>query len=238
MKTLYLVRHAKANKGKSNSPNSKRSLTKKGKNDAAKMAKKIKRNGVIPDVLISSPAKQAIQTAQIFAKTINYPKDKIIRSGSIDEGTESSENLLMQSVHEIDDQNQSAMIFGHAPLLAEFAQYLRKDFTETLPTCGVVCLDFPNVFWSKISKGRGIIKFFDYPKKQKKLKAAMKKDLESKVIDSMTQTLSEMNADVAQRMKKSVKKSGKELSQRFVAVFKSMQVDGNRHKSTPTKKNR
>jgi len=238
MKTLYLVRHAKASKGNSNSPDSKRSLTKKGKNDAAKMAKKIKKKGVVPDVLISSPAKQAIQTARIFAKTINYPKDKIIRNGSIDEGAESPENLLMQSVHEIDDQNQSAMIFGHAPLLAEFAQYLRKDFTEALPTCGVVCLDFRNVFWGKISKGRGIIKFFDYPKKQKKLKAAMKKDLESKVIDSMTQTLSEMNADVAQRMKKSVKKSGRELSQRFLSVFKSMQVNGNRHKSSPTKKNR
>jgi len=238
MKTLYLVRHAKANKGNSNSPDSKRSLTKKGKNDAAKMAKKIKRNGVIPDVLISSPAKQAIQTAQIFAKTINYPKDKIIRNDSIDEGTGSSENLLMQSVHEIDDQNQSAMIFGHAPLLAEFAQYLRKDFTETLPSCGVVCFDFRNISWSKISKGGGILKFFDYPKKQKKLRAKMKKDLETKITDSVTQTLSEMNADVVQRMKKSVKKSGKELSQKFVRVFKSIQVDGNREKSTATKKNR
>ena len=237
MKTLYLVCHA-TSKGKSNTPDHERSLNNKDKNDASKMAKKIKKNGALADLLISSPRKQAIQTAKIFAKSIDYPKDKIILNEIIDEGTEPSENLLTKVVHQIDDQYQSAMIFGQDASLAGVAQYLRRDFTEALPACGVVCFDFRNISWSKISKGGGILKFFDYPKKQKKLRAKMKKDLESKVIDSMTQTLSEMNADVAQRMKKSVEKSGKELSQKFVRVFKSIQVDGNREKSTATKKNR
>ncbi len=67
MKTIYLVHHAAAGKSKPKSPDRKRALSKKGRKEAIKMAKNLKKNGMLPDLLVSSPAKRAIQTARVFA---------------------------------------------------------------------------------------------------------------------------------------------------------------------------
>ena len=105
MKTLYLVRHAKASKAKSNSTDSERSLNKKGKTEADKMAKKIPKNGNLPDLIISSPAKRAIQTASRFAKTMHYPSDKIILDENLYKALDASGNdALLKQVLSLDDQ--------------------------------------------------------------------------------------------------------------------------------------
>ena len=120
----------------------------------------------------------------------------------------------------IDDQYQSAMVFGHDPLLTEFAHYLRKDFTEELPGCGVVCFDFRNISWSKISKGRGILKFFDYPNREKERLDQVKGDLLAKITENLMQIFAEVHPDAAKKMKKSVEKSVGALTQRFVRESK------------------
>ena len=76
MKTIYLVRHAKAEKGKVDSPDVKRRLNKKGKNDARRLAKKLLKGGFTPDFLVTSSAKRAVETARIFAKVFHRSAKK------------------------------------------------------------------------------------------------------------------------------------------------------------------
>ena len=99
MKTIYLVRYATAGKGKPKSPDRKRVLSKKGKNEAVQMAKKLKKNGMLPDLLISSPAKRAIQTARVFAGIFKYPKDRIVLNKTLYEADKAlSNDALLEQV--------------------------------------------------------------------------------------------------------------------------------------------
>ncbi len=222
MKTIYLVRHAAAAKGKPKSLDMKRVLSKKGRKEAVKMAKKLKKNGMLPDLLISSPAKRAIQTARVFAKAVKYPKDKIRLNKTLYEANNASSNeALLQEVRSMDDQYQSVIVFGHDPLLTEFAHYLRKDFTEELPGCGVVCFDFRNISWSKISKGRGILKFFDYPNKKKARLDEMKKALTARLTEDLMRIFVEADPDIGPKMKKAIKKMVRPLSENFLAKTKT-----------------
>ncbi len=222
MKTIYLVRHAAAAKGKPKSPDMKRVLSKKGRKEAVKMAKKLKKNGMLPDLLISSPAKRAMQTARVFAKAIKYPKDKILLNKTLYEANNASSNeTLLEDVRSMDDQFQSVIVFGHDPLLTEFARYLRKDFTEALPGCAVVRFDFNNISWTKITAGRGILKFFDYPNREKARLDQAKSALTAKITENLMQVFAEVNPDAAKKMKKAIKKTVAPLTQNFLAKTKT-----------------
>ena len=222
MKIIYLVRHAAAAKGKPKSPDRKRALSKKGRKEAVKMAKKLKKNGMLPDLLVSSPAKRAMQTARVFAKAIKYPKDKILLNKTLYEANNASSNAaLLQAVRSMDDQFQSVIVFGHDPLLTEFAHYLRKDFTEALPGCAVVRFDFNNISWTKITAGRGILKFFDYPNKKKARLDEKKKALTARLTEDLMRLFVEADPDIGPKMKKAIKKTVGPLTQNFLAKTKT-----------------
>ena len=223
MKTIYLVRHAAAAKGKPKSPDMKRVLSKKGRKEAVKMAKKPKKNGRLPDLLISSPAKRAMQTARVFAKAIKYPKDKILLNKTLYEANNASSNgTLLEDVRSMDDQFQSVIVFGHDPLLTEFAHYLRKDFTEALPGCAVVRFDFNNISWTKVTAGRGILKFFDYPHRKKARLDETKKARTARLTEDLMRIFVEADPDIGPKMKKAIKKTAGTLTQNFLAKTRTM----------------
>ncbi len=218
MKTLYLVRHAEAVARHQNKPDIERSLTKAGVKDAQKMARKVKKDSV-PDVLISSTARRAIETARIFAKEFKSSKKAIVENKSIYSARNAE--ALLKVVHQIDDAQDSAMIFGHDPRFSEFANFLRRTFTETIPKCGVVCFEFNNVSWSKISKGRGVVKFVDYPGKQKMEAARRKKELAEKIAEQIKKSLAGEDAQTAAKLNKAIGKASKGLAQGFLQQQKS-----------------
>ena len=222
MKTIYLVRHATAEKGKPKSSDLKRVLSNKGKKEAVKIVKKLKKNGMLPDLLISSPAKRAIQTARVFAKAIKYPMDKILLNKMLYEANNaSSKETLLEYVRGMDNKFQSVIIFGHDPLLTEFAHHLQRDFTEALPKCAVVRFDFGNISWTKITAGRGILKFFDYPNMEKIRLDKMKKELTARLTEDLMRIFVETNPDIGLKMKKAIKKAVGPLTQNFFTKTKT-----------------
>ena len=74
-KTLLLLRHAKSSWKKLNITDHDRSLNKRGKKDAPKMGKVIKELDIVPDLIISSPAKRAMDTAKLIAENCKYKKN-------------------------------------------------------------------------------------------------------------------------------------------------------------------
>jgi len=65
MKKLYLVRHAKSS-WKLQVSDIKRPLKKRGISDAELIAKQTNELFVNPDMVLSSPSKRTVQTAEIF----------------------------------------------------------------------------------------------------------------------------------------------------------------------------
>ena len=120
----------------------------------------LKEKGISPDIIYSSPAKRANDTAQIIATEVGYTKpiqfeQKIYESNLF---------TLKNIIHSIDDKNQVAFLFGHNPGLNIFVEYFCA-FYENIPTCGVVQLDFACDHWSEIAVENCNFILFEYPKK-------------------------------------------------------------------------
>lgn len=161
MKTLYLVRHAKSSWRHRELRDHERPLKKRGINDANLIATHLMEKLVQPDVLVSSPARRAQQTAKIFAGVLQYPEDQIITNRSI---YSSTSHELMAVVLGLSDEYDSAMLFGHDPSLANLASSLTNKVFEKISTSGVVAISFPVDKWEGITYHSGAIQFSIYPK--------------------------------------------------------------------------
>lgn len=161
MKTIFLVRHAKSSWEESGLNDQERPLKKRGILDARHKAKAIALKKSAIDLILTSPAFRALNTAILFSKYLNYPLHKIGVNEAI---YNSNVQRLLEVVHSIDNSDSSVMIFGHDPSLALFASYLTGKTFEKIPTSGVVCIDFAIADWKKIKKKSGKLKFKDFSK--------------------------------------------------------------------------
>jgi phosphohistidine phosphatase len=161
MRTLYLSRHAKAEKGFDGISDFDRPLNNRGIIDAANMGKMLKQKNIIPALFISSPAIRALSTAFIFAREMGYPWNRI----KIDENIyEASTDELLQVIKGVSDELGSVMLFGHNPAFTDAANALTAGTFDNVPTAGVVCMDFEVQSWREIAPGIGKLRSFDTPK--------------------------------------------------------------------------
>lgn len=161
MKTLTLIRHAKATWEKSDWQDFERPLNERGYNDAALLASKLTGYFIEPDVIISSPAVRAFTTAEIFIEKVPFKNSKFIKDIFI---YEKGAKYILNLVKNLDSNVNSAMIFGHNPDITSLSTYYSGDFFENVPTCGIICLVFDTDDWQDTAKNNGKIKFFVYPK--------------------------------------------------------------------------
>ncbi len=126
------------------------------------MATRLTQHTTIPTLLISSPAKRAITTAQIFAEHLQIPVKEIVIDDRI---YEASPATLLQLVNELDNAYNEIALFGHNPGFTLLADYLADNSTADIPTCGIVHIRFDNIDdWAEISRSTGKVTWFAYPK--------------------------------------------------------------------------
>ncbi len=163
MKELYLIRHAKSDWSQEKS-DFERGLNKRGNNDAPLMGEVLNSLGVMPDLIISSPAKRAILTANIISQKVGYEKDKIQKEESL---YLASEATFYKYTNNINDKQNKVFIFSHNPGITEFAESLTDTFIGNIPTTGIchILLDVDS--WENIREGDGKLLSFDFPKNHK-----------------------------------------------------------------------
>lgn len=162
MKRLTLVRHAKSSWADSELTDFDRPLNDRGNRDAPKMAKRLRKRSMEPDVLLSSSALRARTTATILADGMDIPSDRVIMVPQ----------LYLANVPELltvlksqSPTHQHAMLVAHNPGLTELGNYLGESLSiDNIPTCGVLCLDFAIDKWEELSPQQGQLVFFDFPK--------------------------------------------------------------------------
>jgi len=160
MKTLYLARHAKSSWKNPEFSDIERPLNKRGKRDAPLMGNKLKERGIIPGLIVTSPAKRARVTAKNIALEIGFPEKEILINENI---YEASSTELINIIHGFDDKYNSIMMFGHNPGFTMLNNYLTDHYIDNVPTCGVVGIQF-NSSWKIVQSGSGKSLFFIYPK--------------------------------------------------------------------------
>lgn len=218
MKELYLVRHAKAEAPEGYDSDFERPLSKRGRKDARQIAENLKATGFSPALLVSSPAVRALETARIFARVLGYPEDRIsIHESIYDFSGGENENPMLTVLHALDDQYDSVMMFGHNPTIAEFASFLQRKFAGPMPTCTVVGFQLRNRTWNKVSKGRGVVAYFDYPRKAEKERVYLESHLSDSIRTQLQTIFTDAHPEVGKKMAKSIEKTAQKLTGKFLA---------------------
>ncbi len=161
MKTIYLIRHAKSDWGVANLSDFDRPLNNRGKRDAPFMGKQLKELGILPDTIIASPAKRALQTINSICIEIDFPFSKV---EFIDSIYHSPVKNLTTVLNGLSNKYNTAFLVGHNPGLTELSDYLTEDYLDNISTCGIVKIELEIDDWNEIIQGIGIKKFFIYPK--------------------------------------------------------------------------
>jgi phosphohistidine phosphatase len=114
---LYLMRHADAGIRRGNPAlDAKRALVKEGKDQCILMARLLSALKVQADVIVSSPLKRALQTAQLVGTELGY-EAKVEISPAL--GPEADYAAFLQLVEKYSDREDVLMV-GHNPNLFKF----------------------------------------------------------------------------------------------------------------------
>ncbi len=161
MKDLILVRHAKSSWRDPSLDDHSRPLNKRGKRDAPEMGDRMARRGYGPDLLISSSAVRAVETARTIAGKLGYPRERIQVEKLL---YLSGVDVLLEVVRSVDAPVQTLMLFGHNPGFTDLANLLGPRDILNMPTCGVLHLRFDTATWNAIGQVAGEEVLYDFPK--------------------------------------------------------------------------
>jgi len=161
MKTLILMRHAKAKKFSSiNNIDLFRDLEEKGIQDAKIIAKKIIDLNEIPDLILCSHSNRTKQTLDQIVNEL----DKNVEIKIEESIYENEENRIIRLISNIDKKYDKIMLIGHNPSIEELSNLFSENFAEERfkPACtSIIEFSFKN--WSEIKNSTGIMKHFISP---------------------------------------------------------------------------
>lgn len=161
-KTLLIVRHAKSSWDIGTLNDFERPLNERGKKDAPVMAKRLVDRNVPVDVFVSSPAKRAKKTAELFCETYGKSEDDIIYVSML---YHASDEIFYEVVEQLDDAFNVVAVFSHNPGITEFVNNLAAGIKiDNMPTCGIYAIRVNLKKWADFKKAKKEFLFFDYPK--------------------------------------------------------------------------
>ncbi len=161
MKRIVLVRHATAVEVGPKGSDFHRRLRKRGRREAAVMADRMAELLGTPDLLVTSPADRAIETARAFAERLAIPFDQVAVREQLYGGLLPEEFLHL--VREFDDAHGTVVVFGHDPSFSEFAACMVPGFRDLIPKAGVVVIDLDRKSWKAVESGDGALAMFERP---------------------------------------------------------------------------
>jgi phosphohistidine phosphatase len=162
MKTLVLFRYAKSSWEDENLDDHDRPLAPRGRRDAPVMGKRLARRGLEPDLLLTSTAARARETADYLAAALGLAQSQIRVERRI---YLASPGELLKVIGALDDDLGIVLLVGHNPGLTELANRLLPSLDlDNLPTAGVVAVECDIARWKDIDSATLALDFHDSPK--------------------------------------------------------------------------
>jgi phosphohistidine phosphatase len=161
MKILLIVRHAKSSWKDPRLVDHQRPLNKRGKKAAQEMGRRLKNRGVLPDVIVSSDARRALDTASSMAEILGVPPKAVRQTPEL---YHAAPDRILDVVHQFEDDWKRVILVGHNPGLTETANRYTPDPVANIPTAGVVELRFNTRSWRNIDRDNLAFNSFDFPK--------------------------------------------------------------------------
>ena len=133
---LHIVRHAEAIDHSSTLPDDYRYLTCRGRTRFRRVAETLKKSGIDPEVIVSSPLVRSVQTAEILAETIRFSGELTILPMLADSFHLSRLKEYLESLAHV----RELAIVGHEPDLGLIVSDLLDHSPCTIKKGGVVTL--------------------------------------------------------------------------------------------------
>jgi len=152
---LLILRHAKSDWDVGVPSDFERPLAKRGKKDAPRVGEWLYREGLVPELVISSPAERAKQTAVMVCKSMDYKKKKIRWEKRL---YDADLARLLRVLAECPSATRTVLLVGHNPGLEDLVSFLAGDDLEDLangkllPTATLARLEMPND-WELLDSG-------------------------------------------------------------------------------------
>ena len=125
---LYLLRHGIAEDRSLTGRDSDRRLTEEGREKLRRILERAHAAGVRPSLILSSPLRRALETAEIAGHALGYD-GKIVRTPALT--PDSSPQNIWEAVR--DHREQSAILLaGHEPLFSAAVAYLLGSTQEMI----------------------------------------------------------------------------------------------------------
>lgn len=163
MRTLVMIRHAKSSWANPLQSDFERPLNDRGKKDAPEMGAKLKKMGLIPDLIISSTAKRTRQTAKKIAEETGYDPDDIRWEEKLYHCIPS---VFEEVIYEVSDRVKTIFIVAHNPGITDFVNQLSPGFSiDNMPTCGIVGARLETKEWNNFLTSEKEVFLYEYPGK-------------------------------------------------------------------------
>lgn len=123
-----------------------RPLTQKGEKDSKTMSELLEEKGILPQVIYTSTAKRARETANIFLAQCCGE----VTLTALDALYMAEPSAVIDILKTVSDPSERVMVIGHNPGLESLLQQLTGK-VESLSTANMVLLELPINNWSDIS---------------------------------------------------------------------------------------
>ena len=158
MKTLLLLRHAKAENAAPGSSDINRALNERGRKEAQAIGTFIRKQNLTFDLVLCSPAVRARETTELVLSaaevTANVRYDQRIY--------EAGPQQLLEVISEVDDNKSAVLLVGHNPGMEELLRALTGR-EEPLATGTLAKIDFSFDEWSRVAAESGSLELIVRP---------------------------------------------------------------------------
>ena len=155
---IYLLRHGIADDARAGEPDSDRSLTAEGKKKLRSVLRAASEAGVQPSLILTSPYRRALQTAQLAAEIFKYQGD-LLRTSSLEPS--SRPDAVWEEIRVHKDEPQ-ILLAGHEPLFSGLTAFLLgcSGFQIDFKKGGLACVEIDKF----AAAPRGVLKWYLTPK--------------------------------------------------------------------------
>ncbi len=149
MKTLMLLRHAKSSWKDSNLADHDRPLNKRGKKTAPEMGRLMVKEGLVPDLILSSTAVRARETAEAVAKSSSYEGPiELLESFYL----ATAGKLLSEAASRTPDSVVRLLLVAHNPGMEDLVEVL-SEARQPFPTAALAVFEVPIDRWKALELG-------------------------------------------------------------------------------------
>lgn len=160
-RTLYLIRHAKAEDRNFFERDHERNLVPEGIMAAARMGVYLCHNDVKADYIVSSTANRAKDTAKVIAEQLHFDTTNIVLDEHLFDG---GPRAYLAAVNALPDSCTSILLCGHNPDISYFAEFLTHQDIGSMSKGAVAAVTFENLHWAEVSARTGHLAFYMAPR--------------------------------------------------------------------------